>query len=844
MKLRLLFSIWAIAFLLTAQATAGSRIYYLDDGTADVVSRMRTDGTGTTDIANISTNGEGVAVDGEANTVYWVEANTIYRCDTDGNNQITIASGQTGANGVEVSPEEGYVYWTRASADQVWRANLDGTGATLVLTVNDAKDVAVDPAGNHIYVSSQADGTVTRANLDGTGATIFLSGIIVTGIAVDSSTGLFYWCAPSSGAIMRCDSAGSNIVTLVSGLSLPGFVVVDDVDDKLYWTEEGGDRISTADLDGSNEETILLGLSNPDGIAIDNSITKVYTHQAGDPIGDLAALKPGDELHLLPGTFQLDDVSVGAGVEIIGAGNPEDIIIETGFGSDSFSFSSSSGHDGSIESLTMTGGEKGITAVNSSPNIKNCIFRGLRKANAPQFVSAFGIRAQGSEDILIEGCQFIGSPDGAIFLSGATATIRSCTIVGSRVYAIYVNSSSTANVERCIIANNSFGTSLCFAPSVGNFSCNLIYGNGNDDICGNDLGGNFIADPEFCDFNASDLSLKSTSPALPYQHPSSACEEDLIGAVGEGCVPPSITSISDVGNDQGGQVRISFDAASWDSPRDNPVVAYEVYREIDANNDKPTVLRGALMTQGWEFVTEVPAHQELEYSLIAATLADSTSGNTHLSNFFVRARTQDPGTYFDSSTASGYSVDNLAPGAPGGLQFAPPYLLAWEEAPEEDHACFNVYGSTIPIFDPSAVLIGSTTDPSYDTNGNLYTYYFVTSKDFAGNESLPAATNRVGVFDPDIAPSVTALHGARPNPMSSQTLIRFDLAQDSPVSLVVYGLRGEKVRTLASAFYRAGEHRSSWDGRNDQGVAVAPGMYFFKLTATGHQSHGKVVIFR
>lgn len=80
-------------------------------------------------------------------------------------------------------------------------------------------------------------------------------------------------------------------------------------------------------------------------------------------------------------------------------------------------------------------------------------------------------------------------------------------------------------------------------------------------------------------------------------------------------------------------------------------------------------------------------------------------------------------------------------------------------------------------------------------------------------------------------PTDTCLLPAYPNPTSGFTTMRFTLPSPSRVSLVVYGKKGNgphgafPVRTLVDGDLAAGMHSVVWDGYDDRGVRVAPGIY-------------------
>jgi flagellar hook assembly protein FlgD len=61
------------------------------------------------------------------------------------------------------------------------------------------------------------------------------------------------------------------------------------------------------------------------------------------------------------------------------------------------------------------------------------------------------------------------------------------------------------------------------------------------------------------------------------------------------------------------------------------------------------------------------------------------------------------------------------------------------------------------------------------------------------------------------------------------------------VSLAIYGLRGERIRTLIDGERAAGAHSIVWDGRDDRGRAVGAGAYFYRLEGLGRSVSRRLV---
>ena len=64
----------------------------------------------------------------------------------------------------------------------------------------------------------------------------------------------------------------------------------------------------------------------------------------------------------------------------------------------------------------------------------------------------------------------------------------------------------------------------------------------------------------------------------------------------------------------------------------------------------------------------------------------------------------------------------------------------------------------------------------------------------------------------------------------------------SDVALRVYDIKGRPVRTLVEGQQTQGSKSVTWDGRNDDGMRVPPGVYFYRLTARGSSQTRKMVL--
>jgi hypothetical protein len=72
-----------------------------------------------------------------------------------------------------------------------------------------------------------------------------------------------------------------------------------------------------------------------------------------------------------------------------------------------------------------------------------------------------------------------------------------------------------------------------------------------------------------------------------------------------------------------------------------------------------------------------------------------------------------------------------------------------------------------------------------------------------------------------------------PNPFNPETTISYQLPADNNVSLSIYNIKGQKVKTLVNALLPAGEHSAIWDGRDSNDNRVSSGIYFYQLNING-----------
>jgi len=80
-------------------------------------------------------------------------------------------------------------------------------------------------------------------------------------------------------------------------------------------------------------------------------------------------------------------------------------------------------------------------------------------------------------------------------------------------------------------------------------------------------------------------------------------------------------------------------------------------------------------------------------------------------------------------------------------------------------------------------------------------------------------------------PEHYALADNYPNPFNPATTIKYQLPEAGLVTLEVYNMLGQVVRTLVNEHQTAGRYALQWDATNDNGHDLSSGMYFYHVRA-------------
>jgi parallel beta-helix repeat protein len=99
------------------------------------------------------------------------------------------------------------------------------------------------------------------------------------------------------------------------------------------------------------------------------------------------------------------------------------------------------------------------------------------------------------------------------------------------------------------------------------------------------------------------------------------------------------------------------------------------------------------------------------------------------------------------------------------------------------------------------------------------------------SETFKFTVGYVAIAEAIALPTEYILDQNYPNPFNPSTTLRYGLPEDSEVSMVIYDIRGNTVRTIESGSQVAGWYEHVWNGMNDEGQPVSTGLYLTRLRA-------------
>lgn len=163
----------------------------------------------------------------------------------------------------------------------------------------------------------------------------------------------------------------------------------------------------------------------------------------------------------------------------------------------------------------------------------------------------------------------------------------------------------------------------------------------------------------------------------------------------------------------------------------------------------------------------------------------------------------------------------------GGIDFANTFITLNGETLAVSHNASN--GSL--YYKPSKALgIGSyeATFIVTDLSGKkaIKSFSFIIDKTAVNNEK----------------PLIFSIDKPFPNPFNTDVTIGYNLPEREHVTICIYDVLGAKIKTLENSYRAPGKYRTVWNGKNEKGINVASGIYFYRISAGSNHGEGKLTL--
>ena len=100
----------------------------------------------------------------------------------------------------------------------------------------------------------------------------------------------------------------------------------------------------------------------------------------------------------------------------------------------------------------------------------------------------------------------------------------------------------------------------------------------------------------------------------------------------------------------------------------------------------------------------------------------------------------------------------------------------------------------------------------------------------------------LSVDEEDNLPRQTSLAQNYPNPFNPSTNIQFNVEAKASVTLSVFNVLGQHIKTLIDGPVDAGSTTVSWDATDDSGNEVASGVYLYRLVVDQKNTQTKKML--
>ena len=662
----------------------------------------------------------------------------------------------------------------------------------------------------HIYWTDRGTDKIQRANLDGSNIKDLITdadGLIhPSRIALDVAGGKMYWTiggrSGATGKIQRADFDGTNLETLVTGLSYPIGIALDVSSGKMYWTEWTAAKVRCANLDGSHIKDLVTsadGLSQPQAIALDVSDGKMYWTDIGT-----------DKIQ----RANLD----GSGAEDLatGSGLPIDIALDVS--------------DGKMYWTEWAAARVRCANLDGS-HIKDLVTHtdGLSQ---PQAIA-------------------LDVSDGKMYWAErSTNKIQRANLDGSNVEDIVTGLAGP------------YGIALAIVP----------VDTSTPPVAQEHMNGRVLFSDDFSSGNLNKWTPRARIGTV---------ENGALKLVGIQGGNYSVDVVKDIFPTQNySKYVLSFDWKSTvkETPQGISHVSAYFYNSADELIGIMTALNTGFPNRTFEdhggdlvpgrYGGVFKVHESFDWEQVTLDTATAVPRLNMADVHRIHLRAE---VYNDAGSGGDLYVDNLSfVGVSGAPQTAREDVNGDGVVDLQDIVVFaanfgqrgqndaDVNEDRVVDIEDLLLILAAIDDaagaPALQTQAlTLFTaeelqQWLIEARGLA--DKSPAHRRGVLMLEQLLAlltPKETLLLANYPNPFNPETWIPYRLAAPTEVTLTIYAVNGQVVRTLAlghqaAGFYESLSRAAYWDGSNAQGEPVASGVYFYTLTAGDFSATRKMLI--
>jgi len=167
-------------------------------------------------------------------------------------------------------------------------------------------------------------------------------------------------------------------------------------------------------------------------------------------------------------------------------------------------------------------------------------------------------------------------------------------------------------------------------------------------------------------------------------------------------------------------------------------------------------------------------------------------------------------------------------------------ILNWElPIPVRGIVEYNIYHEGLEIGTTT-----STTCTIEDIPSGEYTYSVTVVYDGGYESDFAEVTIDHTSSNDLLKPDVTALSGNYPNPFNPATTISFSNREAGQVSINIYNMKGQLVKTLINEYLEAAYHNIVWNGKDNTEKSVSSGIYFYKMKSGNYSNTKKMILMK